>query len=220
MLNVKNVSFQYSEGKPALQEVNLSLDKGEIAYLIGESGSGKTTLLKILQGRILPSEGVVEVDGVPLTTIKNKQILSYRQSIGPIFQEFRLMSHKTVQENIKVGIEALGLKWTEVHEHEMLLLLEKMGIESKVSLNVEALSYGEKQRVAIARALIRKPKLLLADEPTGNLDDENALNVLKLLTDLKDENTTVIIATHAVHLLDQLPEGRIFQMRRGTLHEK
>lgn len=220
MLKVKNVSFLYSEDKPALQEVNLSLGKGEIAYLIGESGSGKTTLLKILQGRILPSEGVVEVDGVPLTTIKNKQILSYRQSIGPIFQEFRLMSHKTVQENIKVGIEALGLKWTEVHEHEMLLLLEKMGIESKVSLNVEALSYGEKQRVAIARALIRKPKLLLADEPTGNLDDENALNVLKLLTDLKDENTTVIIATHAVHLLDQLPEGRIFQMRRGTLHEK
>lgn len=220
MLNVKNVSFQYSEGKPALQEVNLSLGKGEIAYLIGESGSGKTTLLKILQGRILPSEGVVEVAGVPLTTIKNKQILSYRQSIGPIFQEFRLMSHKTVQENIKVGIEALGLKWTEVHEHDMLLLLEKMGIGSKVSLNVEALSYGEKQRVAIARALIRKPKLLLADEPTGNLDDENALNVLKLLTDLKDENTTVIIATHAVHLLDQLPEGRIFQMRRGTLHEK
>lgn len=220
MITVKNVSFNYSDSTPALVDINMSINNGSIIYLVGESGSGKTTVLKLLQGRIKPTQGDIQIDEIDLTALDGVERLKYRQSIGTIFQEFRLIPEKTVRDNIKVSINTLGLKWTEDYEQQMMLLLVKMGIGDKATVLIEALSYGEKQRVAIVRALIRKPKLLLADEPTGNLDDENALNVLKLLTELLEINTTIIIATHAVHLLDQLPIGRILQMRKGQLYEK
>lgn len=220
MITVKNVSFNYSDSTPALVDINMSINNGSIIYLVGESGSGKTTVLKLLQGRIKPTQGDIQIDEIDLTALDGVERLKYRQSIGTIFQEFRLIPEKTVRDNIKVSINTLGLKWTEDYEQQMMVLLVKMGIGDKATVVIEALSYGEKQRVAIVRALIRKPKLLLADEPTGNLDDENALNVLKLLTELREINTTIIIATHAVHLLDQLPIGRILQMRKGQLYEK
>lgn len=216
MIELKEVSYRYADGTLALDQVSLKIEENQIIYLIGESGSGKSTLLKILQGRLKVTSGSVHLMGINLLDLKATGLLRYRQRLGPIFQEFRLIDGLTAYQNVLIGAEVLSHKPLEPLNEMAVKCLREVGLGEKIYKNVEALSYGERQRVSIARAMIRNPELIIADEPTGNLDEVNALSILKILTGL---NRTVIIATHAKHLIQALPSGRIIQVKGGKLYE-
>lgn len=216
MIELKEVSYRYEDGTLALDRVSLNVVENEIIYLIGESGSGKSTLLKILQGRLKVTSGRVNVLNTNLSELQGKSLLSYRQRLGPIFQEFRLIDGLTAFQNVLIGLEMLS-KGSKVNlEEKVLKCLTDVGLGEKMNKSVDALSFGERQRVSIARAMIRNPELIIADEPTGNLDEINALSILKILTGTRG---TVIIATHARHLIEELPSGRIIEVKGGKLYE-
>ncbi|SHO44761.1 cell division ATP-binding protein FtsE [Anaerocolumna xylanovorans] len=206
MISAKDVSLVYQDGTLALDKVSVTLKEGELVFLTGPSGSGKTSFLKLLMGMELPTAGNLTIGESAITDMGRKELRRYRQSIGPVFQEFRLIEKRTALENVM-----LGLRFLEDYEGRIkdmaLEALNKVGLLHKAYGCVEQLSFGEAQRVAIARAVVRKPDLILADEPTGNLDQENAVKILTLLASFQKENTTVIITTHAAHLL---PEDREF----------
>lgn len=213
----------YSDKTQALYDVNLEIKPGELVYITGHSGSGKTSLLKLLMGIESPTNGTLNVLGRSINKSRTGNVRKIRRSIGPVFQEFKLIEGRTALENVMMGMRFLGItpKQMKAQAHEAL---EKVGLEHKKLSMVENLSWGESQRVAIARAVARKPLLILADEPTGNLDYDNAINILKLLKSFLDNDTTVVITTHATHLIknDQnatfisVDKGRISIERRET----
>ena len=216
MIEVKGVSLKYPDKTLALKDVDLEIEAGEVVYIIGPSGSGKTSLLKLFMGMEYPTEGSLKVLGQDLSKNNIKDIRRLRRMMGPVFQEFKLIKGRTAMENIILGMRFLGLSPREIKENAENALI-KVGLEHKAYSNVENLSWGERQRIAIARAVARKPLLILADEPTGNLDKENALNILELLTSFKDENTAVIITTHATHLIEDSAKGRILEVNEGRI---
>lgn len=216
MIEAKNISLVYGDGTKALKEVNLHIKRGEIAYITGPSGSGKTSLLKLIMGMEYPTEGSLKVMGQSMVKEQAPNIRNLRRNMGPVFQEFKLIKGRTALENIVLGMRFLNFnpKEMEVNANKAL---EKVGLSHKRDSLVEKLSWGESQRIAIARAIARKPSLVLADEPTGNLDIDNALNILDILTSLKDEETTVIITTHATHLIRDREEGLFIRIEEGDL---
>lgn len=222
MIEAKGVSLTYTDGTKALNNINLNIGMGELVYVTGPSGSGKTSLLKLLLGIEYPTSGSITVLGQEIKKNDRRKIRKMRKVIGPVFQDFRLIKGRTALENVMMGIRFLGFSPKKMKEESMQALI-KVGLEHKVSSLVENLSWGEAQRVAIARAVARKPALILADEPTGNLDSSNAINILNLMNSLKNENTTVIITTHATHLIEnqrnavfiKIKDGSIFEERRG-----
>lgn len=216
MIETKNLYLTYENGTQALKDVNIKIDSGDIVYIIGPSGSGKTSLLKLFMGIEYPTEGQVNVLGLNIEKGKAKKIRKLRTKIGPVFQEFKLIRGRTSLENVMMGMRFLGMSNSEIKEKAVKTLIE-VGLKHKTMSLVENLSWGETQRVAIARAVARKPAIILADEPTGNLDHHNALNILKLLTSVKDENTAVIIATHATHLLDDVEVGKLIKVDNGKV---
>lgn len=216
MIAAKDVSLIYQDGTKALDNVNVELAEGELVFLTGPSGSGKTSFLKLLMGMELPSAGEIIIDETATADMGRKKLRSYRQSVGPVFQEFRLIENRTALENVMLGLRFLEDYNCRIKD-AALEALDKVGLSQKAGAKVEQLSFGEAQRVAIARAVVRRPSLILADEPTGNLDQENAINILNLLASFQKENTTVIITTHAAHLL---PEDKKFvhiRMERGRM---
>ena len=180
MIQAKNVSLRYIDGTVALREINLNVKPGEFVYIVGPSGSGKTSLLKLLMGIEFPSAGSLYVMDQPVLKKETRKIRKLRQNIGPVFQEFRLIQGRTALENV-----LMGMRFLDIPKRQMIInaknALVKVGLEHKTSVMVEKLSFGEAQRVAIARAVARKPALILADEPTGNLDYDNAINIMNLL---------------------------------------
>lgn len=216
MITVKNMSFIYENGTKALSDVNLDINRGDIVYLIGPSGSGKTSLLKLFMGIEYPTSGEINVLGFNINKKESRKIQKLRTKIGPIFQEFKLIRGRTSLENVMMGMRFLGISKKNM-EKEARNALIQVGLEHKIMTLVEHLSWGETQRVAIARAVARKPDIILADEPTGNLDADNALNILNLLTSVKDENTAVVIATHATHLLDDLKMDKLIKVDHGNV---
>ena len=224
MIEAGNVSLRYQDGTLALKNVNLDIGPGELIFITGPSGSGKTSLLKLLIGMEYPTEGALKVMGLHITKGKSRKIRKLRKKIGPVFQEFKLIEGRTALENVMTGLRFLGKPPGKIKK-EALSALSRVGLEHKARSRVENLSWGEAQRVAIARPVARKPALILADEPTGNLDHENAVHILKLLASFLDNNTTVVITTHATHLIEgfqnacfiHVDKGNIMVERRGNM---
>lgn len=219
MIEAEGVCLNYSNGTMALKNVDLHIKSGEMVYITGPSGSGKTSLLKLFMGMEYPTEGKLTVLGQPIIRGQASNIRQLRRSIGPVFQDFRLVKGRTAIENVMLGARFLDISNKKLKE-SAVIALAKVGLEKKMFSMVEHLSWGECQRVAIARAIVRRPRLILADEPTGNLDMDNALNIMELFASLKEENTTVVITTHATHLLNNLKEGRHIHIEGGIIYQK
>lgn len=216
MIEAKGVCLKYPDDTIALNNIDLKVKLGEMVYVIGPSGSGKTSLLKLIMGIEYPTSGSLHVLGQSITKDRNKGIRELRMMIGPVFQEFKLINGRTAMENVMMGMRFLDFPLGQLKENANNALI-KVGLEHKMLSLAENLSWGERQRVAIARAVARKPVLILADEPTGNLDKDNALNILELLTSFRDEKTTVIITTHATHMIDREKEAKLIHMNNGNM---
>ncbi len=216
MIKAENLYLRYEDGTIALKDVNLSIPNGKVVFITGHSGSGKTSFLKLLMGMESPTEGDITVLERSMKEIKNHELRELRRSIGPIFQDFKLLNGRTVLDNVLIGMRFLDFTHKEMKENA-IEAIEKVGLSHKIRSLVDNLSYGERQRVAIARAVCRKPKLIVADEPTGNLDKDNSLNILELLKSFRDENTTVIITTHATHLLEDETDYIRIKVKYGEM---
>lgn len=214
MIEARNVSLVYPDGTKALNNINLKIEPGELVFITGPSGSGKTSLLKLLIGMEYSSQGELEVLGQRMARGKEGRIRRLRKTIGPVFQEFKLIDGRTALENVMMGMRFLGMPPRRIREEAKNALI-RVGLENKIHTQVENLSWGQAQRVAIARAVARKPVLILADEPTGNLDHENAVNILELLAAFKDNRTTVIITTHATHLMEAYKDATFVSVSNG-----
>ncbi|NLZ82099.1 MAG: ATP-binding cassette domain-containing protein [Clostridiales bacterium] len=216
MITANKVSLRYPDGTVALRDIDLHINKGEMVFITGPSGSGKTSLLKLFLGMEYPSVGRLTIMGKPMEKGHNKDMRYLRRNIGPVFQEFKLIEGRSSLENVMTGMRFLGSNPKKIKD-EAYKALVKVGLEDKIKSKVENLSWGQQQRVAIARAVARNPAIILADEPTGNLDKDNALHILSLLKEFKNNNTTVVITTHATHLIENVQGITYLHMDNGSI---
>lgn len=216
MIEAAGVSLRYSDDTLALQNFNLHIQPGELVYITGPSGSGKTSLLKLIMGMEYPTTGTLKVMGQQIVEGQTLLIRRLRRSIGPVFQDFRLLKGRTLIDNVILGMRFLEFSKGRLKDNA-INALKKVGLEQKAFALVEHLSTGEQQRAAIARAVARKPALIVADEPTGNLDRENALHILELLASFQDSRTAVIVSTHASHLLGGGKKTSFISLDKGSM---
>lgn len=215
IIALSNVSKTYSEGVDALDDVSFSISKGEFVFIVGPSGSGKSTLIKLLLKEINPTSGKIEVFGKNCADIKRRHISKYRRNIGVVFQDFRLLNDRNVFENVALAQRVIGVsRWSMNRNVSSVLSLA--GLTEKLRANPKELSGGEQQRVALARALVNRPSILLADEPTGNLDPKNAWSIMELLDEVNKLGTTVIVVTHNPDVVDMM-QKRVIMMKDGKL---
>jgi cell division transport system ATP-binding protein len=216
VINFDSVSKQYKNSNtPALDGINLNIEQGEFVFLVGQSGSGKSSLLRLLLKEEKPSAGTVTVDGINVAKLPNRKVPAFRRTMGIVFQDFRLLPGKTVFDNVAFGMEVIGKSKKEIQQR-IPALLDLVGLEEKAHRLPSELSGGEQQRVALARAFVNQPKLLLADEPTGNLDPSTSVGIMKLLDRINRTGTTIVMATHDVAIVDQMRK-RIVQMENGKI---
>lgn len=202
-----------------LKDVNISIQSNDFVYLIGKTGTGKSSLLKTLYGELMLSEGSGNVDEFDLNKLRKKDIPNLRRKIGIVFQDFQLLTDRSVKGNLLFVMGASGWKDKRLKEKRALEVLQLVGLESKIDAMPFALSGGEQQRVAIARSLINRPSLILADEPTGNLDPETSEEIMRLLLAIsKEENTAILMATHDMSMVEKYP-GRILRVENQTVRE-
>ena len=205
----------YANGTKALKGVSYQLDKGEFAFLVGPSGSGKSTIIRLLTGEIAPTDGQVIVNGYDMDRIKMRKMPYLRRTIGVIFQDFRLIEKKSVYENVAFAMRVVGASNKEIRKR-VPYVLELVGLENKIKEKPTELSGGEQQRVAIARALVNNPSLIVADEPTGNLDPARSFEILMLLKKINELGTTVLVVTHEKPLVDRLSQ-RVIAIDGGRI---
>ncbi len=216
MINFDNVSKQYKNSNtPALNEINLNIEQGEFVFLVGQSGSGKSSLLRLLLKEEKPTSGTVTVDGINVAKLPNRKVPAFRRTMGIVFQDFRLLPGKTVFDNVAFGMEVIGKSKKEIQQR-IPAILDLVGLDEKAHRLPSELSGGEQQRVALARAFVNQPRLLLADEPTGNLDPSTSVGIMKLLDRINRTGTTIVMATHDVAIVDQMRK-RIVQMENGKI---
>jgi len=209
----------HQNGVPVLSDLNLEMHNNEFVYLIGRTGSGKSSLLKTLYGELRLSEGTGSVAGFDLNTLRKKDIPNLRRSLGIVFQDFQLLTDRSVLQNLRFVMGASGWKDKAAMDKRAKEVLQLVGVEQKINAMPFALSGGEQQRVAIARALINDPKLILADEPTGNLDPETSEEIMRLLLAiLKERQTAILMATHDMSMVEKYP-GRILRVENGGIRE-
>lgn len=219
MIQLHNVSLSYQQDTAtALHNINLKIDKGEFVFLTGPSGAGKTTLLRLLYGALHPSRGEVLIDGQNVSRLTPPQIPFLRRSIGVVFQDFKLLQNRTVFENVAITLEVLGWGRGDIGK-KVMHMLKQVGMEAKINLAPTRLSGGEQQRVALARALVNDPKILLADEPTGNLDDANKNQILNIFKEANIRGTTVVVATHDRRLIEN-SHKRMVMLSKGEIVEQ
>ena len=218
MIQLHNVSLAYQKDATALNAIELRIEKGEFVFLTGPSGAGKTTLLRLLYGALTPTRGQVLIDGQNVSRLSASQIPQLRRMIGVVFQDFKLLPSRTVFENVSITLEVLGWGRADIGK-KVMHTLRQMGIESKIHLTPERLSGGEQQRVALARALVNDPKILLADEPTGNLDDANKNQILNIFKEANVRGTTVVVATHDRRLIEHAHK-RLVILNKGEIVEQ
>ena len=203
MLELKHIAKTYKNGVNALYDVNLKIDQGEFVYIIGPTGSGKSTLIKLLDGEEIPTKGKVEVAGINVGKLKHSKVPLYRRNIGVVFQDFRLLERKTVFENIAFALEVINVPKEKIRKR-VREVMNLVGLDDKGNSFPQELSGGQQQRVAIARAIANKPKLLIADEPTGNLDPQKSDEIMTLLEKInREEKTTVLMVTHDITLVNK-----------------
>ena len=215
MITMENVSKAYVEGIPAIKNISLHIDRGEFVFIVGDSGSGKSTLIKLLLKELEPTSGKITVNGQNLGRLKRKQIPRYRRKIGVVFQDFRLLKDRNVYENIAFAQRVIMTPTRKIRR-EVPKMLSLIGLAEKYKSFPEQLSGGEQQRVALARALVNHPDLLLADEPTGNLDPKNSWEIMKLLESINEKGTTVLVVTHNREIVDEMKK-RVITMNRGVI---
>jgi len=215
MIQFHSVSLAYQKDATALQNISCKIAKGEFVFLTGPSGAGKTTLLRLIYGALTPTRGQVLIDGQNISRFSRSQLPFLRRTIGVVFQDFKLLPNRTVFENVAITLEVLGWDRNDISKRVMHIL-RQMGMESKIHLTPQRLSGGEQQRVALARALVNSPKILLADEPTGNLDDANKQQIMNIFKDANVKGTTVVVATHDRRLIEQA-HYRTIKLQGGEL---
>lgn len=216
MIEIKNVSKLYNDSNDkALEEISLHLDSGEFLFLVGASGAGKSTLIKLIFREQLPTKGNIYFEDKDIVAYRKKELLEHRRRIGMVFQDYKLLKQKTVFENVAFALEVLGRSPKEI-QSMVPEALEKVGLAHRSHSFPRELSGGEQQRVGIARAIVKHPVLILADEPTGNLDRDNALQIMQLFEKINQEGTTVVIATHAWDLVDRM-QKRVVELSSGQL---
>ena len=215
MIDLENVSKSYDKGQPAVSHATLHVDKGEFVFVVGSSGSGKSTLIKLLLKELDATAGTIVVNGQKLNTMKRRQIAKYRRKLGVVFQDFRLLKDRNVYENVAFAQRVIGRPTRGIRKRVPEVPTE-VGLAEKYKPPVTELSGGEQQRVAIARALVNRPDILLADEPTGNLDPQTALEIMKLLEEINDRGTTVLVVTHNKDVVNKLKK-RVLTMRKGAI---
>ena len=215
MIEFKEVTKEYSKGIAALNGVNLKIEKGEFAFFVGVSGSGKSTLIRLLLKELDPTSGSIIVNGQNLNRLKHRKIPQYRRHLGVVFQDFRLLKDRNIYENI-----AFALRVTEtsprIIKQKVPAALSLVGLAQKYKAFPKELSGGEQQRVAIARAIVNDPAILLADEPTGNLDPTNSWEIMKLLEEANDRGTTVLVVTHNQEIVNEMKK-RVITMKKGVI---
>ena len=215
MIEFKNVTKRYDHDVVALSDINVTIDKGEFVFLAGPSGSGKSTFLKLMLKEEVPSMGTVIVNGRDLSTVKEREVPYVRRKIGCVFQDFRLLYDKTVYDNIVLALRVVGASEREIRT-AVASTLKQVGLSGKEDSYPNQLSGGEQQRVGLARALVTRPPLIIADEPTGNLDDETAAEIMNMLYQINENGTTIIMVTHD-HGIIEKGGKRVINLEKGKI---
>ena len=215
MIHLQDVSVVYPAGTHALEGVSLDVNAGEFVFLVGPSGSGKTTMMKLMTGEIRPTSGTVQVNGFDMSRVKRRNLPKLRRTLGVIFQDFRLIDNKNVFENVAFAMRVVGATSKEIKER-VPHVLELVGLEGREKRLPQELSGGEQQRVAIARALVNSPDMIIADEPTGNLDPVKSLDLMMLLERINEMGTTVVVVTHEKELVNAFSK-RVVSIEEGHI---
>ena len=215
MISMRNVSKKYAADKPALIDIDVEIGSGEFVFLVGHSGSGKSTFIKLLLREILPSTGEITVAGQDVVKMKNWKVPFLRRNIGCVFQDFKLLPNKTTYENVAFALEVIG-RSKHVIRTQVPEVLRLVGLEEKIDSYPDELSGGEQQRVSIARAFVNRPPMLLADEPTGNLDPATSLGIMSLLNRINKTGTTILVATHDREMVDSMRK-RVIALENGRI---
>ena len=215
MIELKEVTKEYSKGIAALNGINLRIEQGEFVFVVGDSGSGKSTLIRLLMKEIEPTSGTIIVNGQNLNRMKHRNIAKYRRGLGVVFQDFRLLKDRNIYENIAFALRVTETP-TRVIKKKVPAALSLVGLAQKYKSFPKELSGGEQQRVAIARAIVNEPAILLADEPTGNLDPTNSWEIMSLLKEANERGTTVLVVTHNQEIVNEMNE-RVITMKQGVI---
>lgn len=215
VIYLNNVTKVYSKGSPAINEINLSIGRGEFVFVVGDSGSGKSTLIKLLLRELVATSGNVYVMGDDLAKLKHKQVPKFRRKLGVVFQDFRLLNDRNVYENVAFAQRIIEVPAQQIRRN-VPTILATVGLAGKYKAKTKQLSGGEQQRVALARALINNPSILLADEPTGNLDPKNSWEIMMLLDEINQKGTTVLVVTHNREIVNAMHK-RVVTMKRGII---
>ena len=216
LINLQGVNKKYKNGVNAIYDLNLKIKKGEFVFIIGGSGSGKSTLIKMLYREEKPTKGEINIAGINVAKLWNGKVYKLRRRLGIVFQDYRLLPKLTVYENVAFALEAIGENKSEIRA-KTLKALEEVGLKNKLRFYPDQLAGGEQQRVAIARAIVNNPKILLCDEPTGNLDPERSVEIVELLDEInKKLGTTVIMATHDKAIVDKFKK-RVIALKEGRI---
>ena len=213
MITFENVTKSYGNGAPALSNLNIEIEDGEFVFVVGTSGSGKSTFIKLLLKELEPTEGKIIVNDTELRKLRSGKTAKYRRKVGVVFQDFRLLKDRNVYENIAFAQRVIGVSTREIKKN-VPRMLSLVGLSEKYKSFPNELSGGEQQRVALARALVNKPALLLADEPTGNLDPGNSWEIMKLLDEINKQGTTVVVVTHNMEIVERM-QKRVIKMKKG-----
>ncbi len=215
LIKMINVEKTYKTGVTAIYDLNLTIEKGEFVFVIGATGCGKSTLIKMLYREEKPTSGTINIGGINVSKLRNRNVYKIRRKIGVVFQDFKLLPKSTVYENVAFALEIFGLPNSEIHE-KVLKSLELVGLKHKAKNYPNQLSGGEQQRVAIARAIVNGPKLLICDEPTGNLDERTSMEIMKVLEEINKLGTTIIMVTHDTEIVNKLKK-RVILLDSGRI---
>lgn len=215
MIEFKNVTKSYSVGNTALNGVSMQIEDGEFVFLVGPSGSGKSTIIRLITGEIKPSSGHVHVNGYSLAKIRRREVPYLRRTVGVVFQDFRLIPNKTVYDNVAFAMRVIGAKEREIRER-VPYVLKLVGLEKNARRHPGELSGGEQQRLAIARALVNNPSMIIADEPTGNLDPARSYEIMSLLQEINRLGTTLLVVTHEMDLVQRF-KNRVIVINDGRV---
>ncbi len=215
MIKFENVSKIYDNGFPALHDVSFEIEKGEFVFLVGSSAAGKSTIIKLIMKEENATEGDITINGIDVCDLRRKEVPFFRRTIGVVFQDFRLLPNKTVQENVAYAMEIVGASGKDIRKN-VPNVLSMVGLAHKAKMYPRQLSGGEQQRVAIARAIVNNPVVLIADEPTGNLDPDTAQEIMTILEDINRRGTTIVMATHAENIVNKM-QKRVIVVEKGAI---
>ncbi len=215
MIHFSNVTKEYKNNVIALSNVNITINKGDFAFLVGPSGAGKSTFIKLLLKEINPTSGKIIIEDLDITNLSQRKIPYFRRKLGVVFQDFRLLPNKTVYENVAFAMEIVEASPKEIRR-QVPMILGMVGLSGKAKMYPHQLSGGEQQRVSIARAIVNNPTILIADEPTGNLDPDTSWEIVKLMRQINRRGTTVLMATHAKEIVD-IMQQRVIAIECGKI---